>query len=109
MAPPNPLGDQILGKEAIFGDFGALFGGQKSTKNREKNTWKKQLIFGVACGVIGGYLGGYFSLIFHIFSGPESKRTTNRPRGDSYSKNHTILKVRAPKKHLKINQKPFQS
>ena len=25
MAPPNPLGEQILGKEAIFGDSGALF------------------------------------------------------------------------------------
>ena len=36
MAPPNPLGEQILGKEAIFGDFGAFFGGQHAPKINQK-------------------------------------------------------------------------
>ena len=36
MAPQNPLGEQILGKETIFGDFGALFGGQNAPKINQK-------------------------------------------------------------------------
>ena len=36
MAPANPLGEQIIGKEAIFGDFGALLGGPNPPKNNQK-------------------------------------------------------------------------
>ena len=113
--PKSPKSLQIsLGgrKKCDFWWFLSTFGRPKCTKNHKKRankTSKKRLLFGVAFRVIWGYLGWSFSSFVDTFSTPESKPTKNLPRGDSYSKNHTTLKVRPPKKNSKINPKPFKS
>ena len=96
----------------ILGDLCPFLGCQKlpkivrkSTKKRRRKTTRSWMHFWRDLGV---FWEVFFIQIPH-FSKPESKRAKKRPRGDSYSKNHTILKVRPPQKTSKSIQKPFKS
>ena len=73
MAPPNPLGEQIIGKEAIFGDFGAFFRSQNAptinqkarNKHMEKTTHFRSRLWS-DWGVFGRVFFIKFSHFFRV-------------------------------------------